>query len=238
MVRKTAEEQEVVPTLGRLVVVGQDEPLVDSVYRVLRDAICEGRLEPNDKLAQIPLAEQLGISRTPVRDALQRLAQEGLVRALSWRGFVVSEFSVRDAVDIYEVRLALEPLAARKAVGLHSRAQIAELLDNCEQTAEIAEAEISEVYELNHRFHTGIVEPCENQVLVRTLDQLWQMPASLRMFHAQAVHSHALEQTTQEHRAIVDALMAGDATLVEERVRAHIAHARDETVAALDSQSD
>ena len=236
MARKAAEEQEVVPGLGPLDGLAQDEPLVDSVYRVLRDAICEGRLEPNHKLAQIPLAEQLGISRTPVRDALQRLAQEGLVRALSWRGFVVSEFSVRDAVDIYEVRLALEPLAARKAVGLHSRAQIAELLDNCDQMEEIAEAEIGEVYELNHRFHAGVIKPCENQVLVRTLDQLWQMPASLRMFHAQAVHSHALEKTALEHRGIMDALVDGDGALVEELVRTHIANARDETVVALDSQ--
>jgi DNA-binding GntR family transcriptional regulator len=238
MARKVTEEQEVVPGLGPLDGLGQEEPLVDSVYRVLRDAICEGRVEPNHKLAQIPLAEQLGISRTPVRDALQRLAQERLVRAVSWRGFVVSEFSVRDAVDIYEVRLALEPLAARKAVGRHSRAQIAELLDNCDAMDEIAEAKISAVYELNHRFHSGVVEPCGNQVLVRTLDQLWQMPASLRMFHAQAVHSHALEQTAQEHRAIVDALVDGDEALLEERAYAHIAHARDETVAALDSHED
>jgi DNA-binding GntR family transcriptional regulator len=226
---------EAVTSLGLGPLVGlQDEPLVDSVYRVLRDAICDGRLEPNHKLAQIPLAEELGISRTPVRDALQRLAQEGLVRAPSWRGFVVSEFSARDAVDIYEVRLALEPLAARKAVGHHSRAQIAELLDNCEDTAAVTQADIAEIYELNQRFHRGIVEPCENQVLVRTLDQLWQMPASLRMFHAQAVHSHALERTAEEHSGIVHALVDGDAALVEELVRTHIAKARDETVAALD----
>jgi DNA-binding GntR family transcriptional regulator len=231
------EPDEAVAAIGPLESLAQDEPLVDSVYRVIRDAICDGRLEPNRKLAQIPLAEQLGISRTPVRDALQRLAQEGLVRALSWRGFVVSEFSVRDAVDIYEVRLALEPLAARKAVGRHSRAQMAELLDNCEYTAAVVQEDISDVYELNHRFHAGVVEPCGNPVLVRTLDQLWQMPASLRMFHAQAVHSHALEQNAQEHRAIVEALEAGDADLVERRVRDHIAAARDETVVALDGQA-
>ncbi len=213
-----------------------DEPLVDSVYRSIRDAICDGRLEPNRKLAQIPLAEHLGISRTPVRDALQRLAQEGLVRVVSWRGFVVSDFSARDVLDVYEVRLALEPLAVSEAVGRYTRMHLAKLSDICDETADTPVEEVSRLYELNGEFHTALVAPCDNRLAVRMLEQLWQMPASLRVFHAQAALGTALKESVVEHRAIVEAVEAADADLAVERVRQHIRRAQQETIEALGDQ--
>ncbi|MCD6725872.1 MAG: GntR family transcriptional regulator [Solirubrobacteraceae bacterium] len=211
-----------------------DEPLVDSVYRALRDAICDGRLEANRKLAQIPLAEYLGISRTPVRDALQRLAQEGLVRAVSWRGFVVSEFSARDVLDIYEVRIALEPLAVGDAVPRYTRMDVARLADNCASLAATPVEDVGRLYDLNSEFHRELVAPCDNRLLVRLLDQLWQMPASLRLFHAQAALGTALKESVVAHRGIVAAIEAGDVDLAVERTREHIRRAQLETINALD----
>jgi DNA-binding GntR family transcriptional regulator len=218
-----------------------DEPLVDSVYRSLRDAIIAGRLEPNRKLAQIPLAEHLGISRTPVRDALQRLAQEGLVRTVSWRGFVVSAFSARDVLDIYQIRLGLEPLAVEEALGVgYSRLLIAQLMDNCEETAAKKGDEVGPLYDLNRQFHLMLVEPCPNRVMVRMLDQLWHMPASLRLFHAQAMMADALKQSAVEHREIVEAIEADERKRVLQLVRAHIQEAQQQTIRALegDKRSD
>lgn len=215
-----------------------DEPLVDSIYRVLRDAICTGRLDSGSRLAQIPLAEQFGVSRTPVRDALQRLASEELVRAVSWRGFVVSEFSARDVLEIYDVRVILEPLAIREAVGHHSQVELAELIDNCERSDSTPSDQVQELYELNRRFHAGIVKPCPNRLLVRMLDQLWQLPAALRLFHMQStsevVNGH---RNADEHREIIAALEARDTDLVVERVRDHIVETRKETLAALDAEA-
>lgn len=224
------EPTELALTLGT---APADEPLVDSVYRTLRDAICDGRLEPNRKLAQIPLAEHLGISRTPVRDALQRLAQEGLVRAVSFRGFVVSEFSAREVLDVYEVRIALEPTAVATATGNYTRLDIAKLKDICDETEATDVSDVARLYALNGEFHRALVEPCANRLLVRLLEQLWQMPSSLRVFHAQAALGTALKESVVEHRAIVSAIEADDADLAVERVRAHIRGAQQETIDAL-----
>ena len=210
-----------------------DEPLVDSVYHALRDAICDGRLVANQKLPQIPLAEHLGISRTPVRDALQRLAQEGLVRVVNYRGFVVSEFSAREVIDVYQVRLALEPMAAAEAFPHFTRMDLARLDDICEQTDVTDVSEVGRLYTLNSDFHHALTEPCPNRVAVRMLVQLWQMPASFRMFHAQAAVGLALKQSVVEHRTILEAVEAGEPAAAVERLEAHIRKAQQETIAAL-----
>lgn len=209
--------------------------MVDIVYRELRDAICNGRLKPNQKLPQIPLAEHLGISRTPVRDALQRLSQEGLVRAVSFRGFVVSEFSTREVLDVYQVRLALEPLAMREAFPNYSRTDVATMWDICDQMVATDVNEIERLYELNSEFHMRLAEPCPNEVLVRMLRQLWQMPFSLRLFHAQAHQTSAMEATDNEHRSVLEAIEAGDHKLAIKRLTAHIRTAEDDTLKALDN---
>lgn len=209
------------------------EPLVDTVYAALRDAICDGRLAPGQKLPQIPLAAHLGTSRTPVRDALQRLAQEGLVRAVSFRGFVVSEFSVREVVDIYQVRLALEPMAVREAMPHYTRMDVASLYDICDRTESTDESDVVALYDLNADFHKTLIGPCPNRVAVRMLTQLWQQPSSLRMFHAQAAVGAAMKSSADGHRAIVQAVEQGDAERVVDLVTTHIEDAQQETVTAL-----
>lgn len=210
-----------------------EEPLTDAVYRSLKKAIAEGQLAAHTKLAQIPIATQLGISRTPVRDALQRLAQEGLVRTVSYRGFTVNEFSAREVLDVYAVRLALEPLAVESAVAHHTRVTIAHMLDICEETERSSIDEINRLYELNCELHTTLVSPCENALFVRLLDQLWQMPTSTRVFHAQAAYGSVLKASSEEHRAIVDAIGERNTKLAVKLVREHIRSARRETVEAL-----
>lgn len=211
-----------------------DEPLVDSVYRILRDAICDGRLEPNRRLAQIPLAEHLGISRTPVRDALQRLAQEGLVRAVSFRGFVVSEFSARQVLDVYEIRMSLEPLAVRSAAPAFTALDIAKLILICDETQTTGVHDVPRLYDLNADFHRALIEPCRNRLAVRLLEQLWQMPSSLRVFHTQATLGTALKVSAKEHRGIVRAIQQGqDPQAIADLVYKHIAKAQQETIDAL-----
>lgn len=211
-----------------------DEPLTESVYGILREAICSGELAGGSRLAQLPLSQRLGISRTPVRDALQRLASEDLVRSISWRGFVVNDFSAHEVLEIYDVRLALEPLAAAEAIGRHSRLDLVELSENCDRTAATPPDRIAELYELNREFHAHLVQPCDNRLLVRMLGQLWQLPASLRMFHVQTKEEVApIQSTASEHRAIVEAVEAGEADLAVERIRQHVSEARQATVTAL-----
>src|SRR5882762_7069209 len=158
--------------------------LADVAYRTLRDAICSGRIAPHERLAQNSLADQLGISRTPVRDALLRLAQEGLVHSVSWRGYIVNEFTPREIIDIYDARLPLELAGLERAFGRHTARDIAELHD-INDAISAGGTSVEQLFELNYRFHTALVAPSENPILLRLLEQLWQMPVSLRMFYTQ-----------------------------------------------------
>jgi DNA-binding GntR family transcriptional regulator len=196
------------------------------VYQELREAICDCRIPPNQRLVQNALADQLGISRTPVRDALSRLVQEGLVYPAPVRGgFIVKEFTPHAVLEIYDVRLALEPVAARSATGNHSGAEIAEMRD-LNEAIEISSLEsVSEQYALNERFHGLLIQPCGNEIMKRMLAQLWQLPSSLRMYHFQASDEEH-EITVVEHAGIIEALESGTADVVVERVEEHIVGAK------------
>lgn len=212
--------------------------LANQVYRELREAICDFRLEPNQRLVQNALADELGISRTPVRDALLRLSQEGLVHPAPWRGgYLVAEFTPHEVIEIYDVRMALEPLAAEQAAGRHTRAQLAELHDVSARIADEPVSSVTEHYQLNQRFHALVVEPCGNDILRRMLDQLWSMPSSLRMYFHQVSTGAPIAQMVAEHDAIVGALERGDAALVNRRVREHLEGARREALEHFGNQA-
>jgi DNA-binding GntR family transcriptional regulator len=212
--------------------------LAEAVYRELREAICDSRLPANERLVQNNLADQLGISRTPVRDALLRLAQEGLVHALPWRGgYAVTEFTAREVFDIYDVRGALEPLAAGRAAGGHSRAQLTALRELNDRIAEAPETSVGEHYQLNQAFHAAVIEPCVNVILKRMLEQLWSMPSALRLYYRQ-VAGGPIAQTVDEHARIIDALDEGDPAAVEATVRSHIEQAREATLEHFDAAGE
>lgn len=205
---------------------GNSGELSAQVYRELREAICDYRIPPRQRLVQNALAEQLGISRTPVRDALARLVQEGLVDPAPVRGgFLVREFTPHAVLEIYDVRLALEPIAARGAAGRHSGAQIAEMRDINAAIGSATAGSLSEQYALNERFHALVIEPYENEIMKRMLAQLWQMPSALRMYHFQASFEER-DVTVDEHAAIIDALETGDAATAVARIEDHIRGAK------------
>lgn len=212
-----------------------DEALAERVYRALREAICDFRLPPNGRLVQNALADHLGISRTPVRDSLLRLAQEGLVRALPWRGgYVVSEFTAREVLDIYDVRLPLELLGTREAVGRHTPTQIAMLRELNAQLKAGAAGPVSDEYRLNLDLHSEIIAPSENVILKRMVRQLWTMPSSLRMYHLQVNVGERVDQMAGEHDGIIDALEARDVELTVARLQAHIEGAKRHALEYLD----
>ena len=205
--------------------------IAGSVYRELHAAICDFRLEPNQRLVQNNLADQLGISRTPVRDALMRLAQEGLVHPAPQRGgYLVSEFTAREVLDIYDVRLALEPLAASQAAGHHTSVEIAMLRELNSAIAAQAEGSSDDTFELNREFHGLVISRSDNVIIRRMLDQLWSMPSALRMYNLQMVADHDPESMVSEHEQIITALESGDGARVANDVRSHVTKARAEAV--------
>jgi DNA-binding GntR family transcriptional regulator len=218
----TAESLQLGPESRRL----DSEPLSEQVYRVLRDAICDGAFGDHAHLVQNQLADQLQVSRTPVRDALLRLAQENLVRAVGAKGYIVHALSERDLLDIYEVRLTLEIQGALLALPEFDAAEIRKL-EAINDNINDPEYDETDPYELNREFHLAVLEPCPNRLIVKILSDMWGLPVSRRIFRRQIAEHHT---ATEEHghAAIMDAIRARDAAALEVALSAHLLEARDE----------
>src|SRR5215212_4215455 len=140
--------------------------LWEQVRDRLREDILAGRLEPGTELSEVALAREFGTSRGPLREALGRLASEGLVTITPRRGAVVTQLSREEFIDAYQVREALETLAARLAVPLMSDAEIAHLRELCELMERAArDDEVHIFFETNNSFHEALVRASGNQKL-------------------------------------------------------------------------
>lgn len=170
-----------------------------------------GELVGGDRINESGLAQQLGTSRGPVREACRALEQAGLVRSALNRGFFVQEIGLKTAVDIYEVRAALFRTAGRLLVERISVAQLRELVATVEQMDEAAESnDFHRFYLLNEDFHNLIIEHCGNE----SVAELWpRLQTQLNLFRRRGlVVRGALKAANAEHRSIVEAFEKGDVT--------------------------
>lgn len=212
--------------------------LGESVYRLLWDRILDRRLHPGEKLSDLRLSDELGVSRTPVREALHRLVQDGVVRAEPNRGFYVASVSVRDIEEIYDLRAALEAAALEAAAPRLDPAMLrAELarLDEIEQ--QIGASASNAAYQdaaatflaADRSFHRALAEVAGNSRLSAVVEGLW---AQIAVFQkAGAFRRSTTESSIHYHRRIIAALLAGQ---VDEAVRQLKEHIADVKVRALD----
>jgi DNA-binding GntR family transcriptional regulator len=194
----------------------------DEVYDQLRADIVHGLLRPNQRLVEVELAEALGVSRTPVREALQRLTLEGLVRR-DRGGWVVHEHSREEIRSIYEVRAALEGYAAFLAAARMTEAQLSALAELYPPgDAALALGPDVQV-ELNERFHDGVIAAAGNR-------RLTQLSRASRQyyFNHRIARSYTREETRRSidgHGRILAALARGDGPAAEACAREHVAYA-------------
>ena len=206
--------------------------LSDKVYRKLRDAISSGSFAPHGRLVQNDLAAKLGVSRTPVREALFRLSHEGLVRSVGGRGFVVEDITWHDVEEVYVVRRALE----LQAVALLPDPYPARDLQNLRRLHETVArpgTDPAEYYELNRQFHRGVLEPASNDLLKHMLNEIWDLPVSHRIFRHYMVSGANVRRMIVEHEAILDAAEANDRARLAHLVDRHLKEAQEETTAWL-----
>ncbi len=206
-------------------------PLRVQVYSALREAIVGGRLRPGERIVEDRVCADLGVSRSPLREALRRLEGEGLVTILPRRGAVVTELTARDGEDLFAVREALEGLAASLATRYITAEELAELEDVCLAMDKcIAARDMAAVAELNTQFHELIGAASRNRW---TREFLSGIKAQIRRVYRSSleVPSRALESLA-EHRMILDALKMRDAALAERAARQHVHRARDVAVSA------
>ncbi|MGC9542038.1 GntR family transcriptional regulator [Streptomyces sp. UG1] len=196
-------------------------PAADRVYTHVKQGVLDRRYEGGTLLTEGELAEAVGVSRTPVREALLRLEVEGLIKLYPKKGALVLPVSAQEIKDVVETRLLVEEHAARKAVpappGLIERLQ--ELLDR--QKAQAAAGDLAGAAVTDRCFHAEIVRSGGNEILSRLYDQL--RDRQLRMGVA-VLHSHPdrIAKTLAEHEEILEALRSGDADAAVGLVHRHI----------------
>jgi DNA-binding GntR family transcriptional regulator len=200
----------------------QIETVVDRVYAVLRQRIADGELERGVRLRQEALADELGVSRTPLREALRRLAAEGLVEFHPNRGAQVPELSAETVRAAYEARLILEPGAARVAATRRPAAQIAAMHEAVEAQRG---ASGPEAYAASRAFHLALVRASGNEYLVRLAEALWVPGIAQAIYEQHRDAQERLVADVAEHERIAAAIEAGDGDLAEALTRHHIAGA-------------
>jgi len=204
----------------------QRRRLVDDAVHALREAILDGRLGAGARLRQTDLADQLRISRTPIREALVRLQHEGLVQLLPGGGVRVTALNLDEAVELYDLREVLDGLAARLAAGSADAATLARLERSLGRMAQCLEGrDPSQWFRAHVAFHEEILKGAGNRHLAR-LSAVVRL--SIRHFHPLLLRTeHRLDTAYREHRAIFDAIRIHDAEAAERLARVHIANAKE-----------
>lgn len=207
----------------RLSAVGEAS---DRVYARLLARITEGEFAAGERLFEQALAEDLGVSRTPVRDALKRLAAEGLVETTPNKGAQVVSFTAEDTAALYDLRSQFEPVACRLAMAHLSEEDLAALESlNAEMQAIVAgERDPAELTSLNNAFHALFVERCGNKHLAIALQALLRPAVVTNTFRQ--YDRRSLERSMQHHQELVEAARARDGEWGEAVMRAHILAAR------------
>ncbi len=213
-------------------------PLGDVIFHKLRDAIIGGTLQPGQWLRQETLAQELGVSQMPVRDALKRLVAEGLAVRIPYKGVKVVEFSPQDIVDMCTVRLVLESLAVRFATPLMTNEALARLQENLRQAAGCtSQDQMAQRRELNTDFHLSICRASGHRYLVHQVESLWRWFPSVMLYEGmrrqEELSPARLERESQEHQAILSALEKRDAEQAVAETRRHIRHLAEELTAVL-----
>jgi DNA-binding GntR family transcriptional regulator len=204
----------------------QIESVVDRVYAVLRRRILDGELARGTRLRQEALAAELGVSRTPLREALRRLAAEGLVAFHPNRGAQVVDMTAEDVRRAYEARIVVEPGAARLAASRRPAAGLRAMREAID--AERRSVDRAGAYNASRAFHLALVRASENEHLMRMAEALWVPGIAQGIFERQAADADLVSTDLAEHERIVRAVESGDGELAEALARRHIAgaHAR------------
>jgi DNA-binding GntR family transcriptional regulator len=199
--------------------------LRQQAHAAIRQGILDLRYPPGSLLSENQLAEELRISRTPIREALRELAGSGLVRILPQRGIAVSEPSVQDIVEVYQLREQLECFATRLAAERLSAAAAAAFeADHAEAMAAMRAGRMRQAYDASVRLHGLIVELARNSRLTQFMNQLGDQ---VHRFGLLTLRHGRVEQALAEHGEIIAALLRRDADGAETLMRAHLRADRD-----------
>ncbi len=196
----------------------------DTVVGDLRQAIITGVIPPGSRLLQVELADRLGVSRIPLREALRTLHAEGLVLIEPNRGAVCRPLDPKDVSDLYAVRVVLEQLAARSSAALFADLRDATEAKRQLALAAAARSDVVGLIRLDFEFHEGLASASGNPHLSRCLDGCWSQIE--RAMHYFLSHSAAVDVIWGEHASIARAIAYGDGPGAEDLLERHIVESR------------
>jgi DNA-binding GntR family transcriptional regulator len=212
------------------------EPIRNQVYNLLRKEILDGTLKNGDRLLEQELAEKLGVSRTPVREAIRKLEMEGLVDYSPRKGVIIVGVLIEDAVEIYTIRVVLEGLAAilaTKNINKDETNKLNQILKEMENN--VKTKDIEKLIILNSKFHDSLAKYSKSH-------RLYQMIVSLREYVKKyATISYSLSNNLNkvflEHKQIFEAMLKKDGDLAEKFIKNHIINAKKSFLTAMSIKS-
>jgi DNA-binding GntR family transcriptional regulator len=219
---------------NRLLPVNLDsyKPLRELVLEAIREAIINGTLKPRERLMEIQLAEELGVSRTPIREALRKLELEGFIVMVPRKGAYVADLTFKDIADVFEIRAALEGLAA----GLAAERITDDELENMErllvEKAEaIAENDIEKLVAADTKFHDALYRGSRNQRLTTIISNLREQ---IQRFRTTSLsYPGRSRRSLEEHRIIVEAIQSRDVQAARQAAQEHIENAENSMIESI-----
>ena len=195
--------------------------LSSKVFHKLRDEILSGKYAANEELREMNIGQELGVSRTPVREALRQLELEGLVSIIPNRGAFVVGVSLKDIKDIYEIRSLLEGLCAKWAAENITDEQLTELEENIFLTKfHATKGNWEQIFELDNRFHETLYHASGSRELIHVLKYYHEYVQRVRKITL--ADANRVTASMEEHRQIVDALKNHDAAGAQQKATEHI----------------
>ncbi len=185
--------------------------LREQVVEQIRNAIIERRLNPGDHITEAQLTEELGVSRTPVREALILLEREGLVIPAATRGIMVRAFAERDVQDIFSMRTTLENFAGEMIIGYLEPADFRHLFESISlQKESIQQGDFKKVRSIDMAFHRYLIDRTEHRLLIRQWTEIVAQIAAVLYLRAEAIPDYDEYQSINDHTAIAQAYQTHD----------------------------
>ncbi|MGE5550394.1 MAG: GntR family transcriptional regulator [Bacteroidota bacterium] len=200
------------------------KPLRELVFEALREAIVKGVLKPGERMMEIQLAEEMGVSRTPVREAIRKLELEGLVAMVPRKGAYVASLSMKDIIEVFEIRGALEGLAAELAAERITEEELEELERYLVRITESIETEdLTLMVEVDTDFHSQLYRASRNERLSQIINNLREQIQRFRKTSLSV--PGRMRRALEEHKKIVEALSSRDGSLARRLAEEHIENA-------------
>lgn len=210
-------------------------PLRDVVFNTLRQAILTGELKPGERLMEIHLANKLGVSRTPIREAIRKLELEGLVTMISRRGAEVAQITEKSMNDVLEIRRALDALCVELACERITEEDLGRLKQACEAfEAAVRTKDIKKVAKADVELHDIIVQATGNQRLVQLINNLSEQMYRYRFEYIKDIGQH--QRLIEEHRMIYESIVKKDKEGASQAAHVHIDNQKKAIIAQIRSE--